>query len=191
MTGMILNILKTIPHFKWMRGKVCQLYIYIFFNWRIIMLIKPVNPKGNQPWTFIGRTDAGLKLQYLGHLMRWADSLEKTLMLGKTEGRRRRGQQRMKWLDGIINSMEQNVGDSEGQGSLACCSPWGHSKESDMTEQLNSNSCVHFKCRAKWFHDTHIYLLFFRVFSLIGYYKILSIVLCATQEVLVGYRFYT
>ena len=53
--------------------------------------IKPVNPKGNQLWIFTGRTDAELRLQYFGHLMRKADSLEKTLMLGKTEGRRRRG----------------------------------------------------------------------------------------------------
>ena len=63
-------------------------------------------------------------------------------MLGKTEGRRR-GQQRMSWLDGIINSMghefEQTPRDSEGQGSMACCSPWG-CKESDMTEQLNNNN---------------------------------------------------
>ena len=67
-----------------------------------------------------------LKLQYFGHLMRRADSLEKTRMLGKIEGKRRRGPQRMKWLDGITNSMfEQTLGDSEGQGSLACCSPWG------------------------------------------------------------------
>ena len=50
-----------------------------------------------------------LKLQYCGHLMRRADSLEKTLMLGKTEGRRRRGQQRMRWLDGIIDSMDMNL----------------------------------------------------------------------------------
>ena len=55
---------------------------------------------------FIGRTDAKLKLQYFGHLMRRADSLEKTLMLGKIEGRRRRGQQRMRWLDGITDSMD-------------------------------------------------------------------------------------
>ena len=57
---------------------------------------------------FIWRTDAKLKLQYFGHLMLRARSLEKTLMLGKIEGRRRRRQQRMKWLDGIINSMDMS-----------------------------------------------------------------------------------
>ena len=66
-----------------------------------------------------------LKLQYFGHLMQRANSLEKTLMLGKIEGKRRRGQQRMRWLDGITDEFEQAPGDSEGQGSLACCSPWG------------------------------------------------------------------
>ena len=81
-----------------------------------------------------------LKLQYFGHLMRRADSLKKTLMLGKIEGKSRRGQQRMRWLDAIMDSMdiefEQAPGVGEGQGSLACCSPWG-CKESDMTEQVN------------------------------------------------------
>ena len=72
-----------------------------------------------------------LKLQYFGHLIQRANSLEKTLMLGKIEGRRRRGRQRMRWLDGLTDSME--TGDSERQGSLVCHSPWGH-KESDMTE---------------------------------------------------------
>ena len=69
--------------------------------------IKPVNPKGNQPWIFIGRTDN--EVQIFGHLMRRTDSLEKTLMLGKIEGRRRRGWQRMRWLDGITDSMDMSL----------------------------------------------------------------------------------
>ena len=75
-----------------------------------------------------------LKLQYFGHLMRRTDSSEKTLMLGKIKGGRRRGQQRVRWLGGITNSKEMSLsGVGDGQGSLECCSPWGH-KESDMTE---------------------------------------------------------
>ena len=72
--------------------------------------IQPVHPKGNQSWVFIGRKlMLKLKLQYFGHLMRRTNSLEKTLMLGKIEGRRRRVQQRMRWLDGIIDSMDMSV----------------------------------------------------------------------------------
>ena len=76
-----------------------------------------------------------LKLQNFGHLMRRTDSLEKTLMLGKIEGRRRRGQQRMRWLEGITDAheFEQALGGGDGQESLACCSPQG-GKESDMTK---------------------------------------------------------
>ena len=59
---------------------------------------------------FIGRTDVELKLQYFGHLMQRADSFEKTLMLGKIEGRRRRGCQRLRWLDGITDSMDMGLG---------------------------------------------------------------------------------
>ena len=79
-----------------------------------------------------------LKLQYFGHLMRRADSFEKTLMLGMNEGGKRRGQQRMRRLDGITNSMDMSLSKlhSDGQGSLAYCSPWGH-KQSHTTEQLN------------------------------------------------------
>ena len=69
-----------------------------------------------------------LNLQYFGHLMQRTDSLEKPLMLGKIEGRRRRGGQRMKWLDGITNSMDMSL-------SKFMC-PWG-GKELDMTERLN------------------------------------------------------
>ena len=67
--------------------------------------IKPVNPKGNQSWIFIGRTDAEAELQYFGHLMQCVNSLEKTWMLGKIAGRRKMGQQRMSWLDGISDLM--------------------------------------------------------------------------------------
>ena len=70
--------------------------------------IKPVNPKGNQPLVFLGSTDAEAELQYFGHLMQRASSLEKTLMLGKTEGRRR-GQQRIRWLDGTTDLMDMSL----------------------------------------------------------------------------------
>ena len=72
--------------------------------------IQPVHLKGNQSWVFIGRTDVeAFLLQYFSHLMRRADSFEKTLMLGKIEGRRRRGQQRMRWLDGITDSLTMDM----------------------------------------------------------------------------------
>ena len=71
--------------------------------------IKPANPKGNQPWPFIGRSDAEVEAQYSGHWMWRTDSLEKSLMLGKVEGKRRGGRQKMKWLDGITNSKDMNL----------------------------------------------------------------------------------
>ena len=85
-------------------------------------MLKEINPEYSLEGLLLK-----LKLQYFGHLIKKAESLEKTLILGKIEGRRR-GQQRMRWLDGItdsVDTVEETPGDNEGQGSLACYSPWG------------------------------------------------------------------
>ena len=71
--------------------------------------IQPVHSEGDQPWDFFERMMLKLKLQYSGHLMRRVDSLEKTLILGGTGGRRRRGRQKMRWLDGITDSMDVSM----------------------------------------------------------------------------------
>ena len=71
--------------------------------------IQPVHSEGDQPWDFLEGMMLKLKLQYFGHLMRRVDSLEKSLMLGGIGGRRRRGRQRMRWLDGIIDSMDVSL----------------------------------------------------------------------------------
>ena len=108
-----------------------------------------------------------LQLQYVGHLMQRADSLEKTLMQGKIQDRRRR-QQRMRWLDGITDStdlhvFEQALGVGEGQGSLACCSQWG-CKESDMTERLKNNLL----CRCSMNPDPKAWLLLLNANSVVS-----------------------
>ena len=72
--------------------------------------IQPVHPKGNQSWCSLEGLMLKLKLQYFGHLMRRVDTLEKTLMLGGIGGWRRRGRQRMRWLDGITDSMDMGLG---------------------------------------------------------------------------------
>ena len=100
--------------------------------------IKPINPIGNQPQIFIGKTDAEVEAPTFWPLMQRANSLDKTSILGMMEGRRRRGQQRMRWLDSITDSKDINLSKFQEteKGSLVCCSPWGQ-KESDTTERLN------------------------------------------------------
>ena len=100
-------------------------------------ILKEINPENSLEGLMVK-----LKLQYFGYLLWKSSSLEKTLMLGKTEGRRRRGWQRIRWLDGIIDSMDMNLSklweiiDREAcLGLQVCCSPWGR-KMSDMTERL-------------------------------------------------------
>ena len=101
-------------------------------------ILKEINPEYSLEGLMLK-----LKLQYFGYLMRRSDSLEKTLILGKIEGRKRRGRQRKRWLDGIIDSMDMSLSkfrEMVKAGKPVCCSPWG-CKELDMIEQL-SNSKV-------------------------------------------------
>ena len=116
--------------------------------WRRLLRVPWTERKSNQsilkeisPGCSLEGLMLKLKLQYFGHLKQRADSSEKTLMLGKIKGRRRRGQQRMRWLDGITNSTDMGLNGLwelviDRQVGLACCGSWG-GKELNTTERLN------------------------------------------------------
>ena len=129
----------------WVLKNWCFRELMLSFNWcwrRLLRVpwparrsnqsvLKEINPNYSLEGLMLK-----LKLQYFGHLMWRTDSFERTLMLGKIEGRSRRGRQRMRWLNGITDWMDMSLSNIWEKRSLACCSPWGH-KESDRTEQLN------------------------------------------------------
>ena len=116
-----------------------------------------------------------LKLQYFGHLMWRADSFEKTLMLGKIEGRRRRGRQRMRWLDGITDSMDMGwgrLGVGYGQGGLVCCGSWGRRVRHNWATEMNWNAYeyyylfnLHFTLILSLFIPLSLYTYFLKAFT--------------------------
>ena len=129
-------------------------------------ILKEINPEYSLEGLMLK-----LKLQYSGNLMQRTDSLEKTLMLGKIEGRRRRGWQRTRWLDGITDSMDMSLSKFREmvKDREACCAAVHGIAESNMTEWLNNNnSCLHFRPRIRCYFLLEAFPALFATFSQLG-----------------------
>ena len=130
-----------------------RIYAFELWCWRRLLRVPWTARRSIQsilkeisPWCSLEGMMLKLKLQYFGHLMWRVDSLEKTLMLGGIGGRRKRGQQRMRWNQGLNGQeFEWTLEVGDGQGGLACCNSWGL-KVSDTTKQLNWTDCLSLLC---------------------------------------------